>query len=154
MACNVVRLCETEVLCITHKSVFRNDYVALGEHSHNYGGNLPRSSLFAARIPSRECKNILRDIVDAQVGREWRLIRPLQELVLGVRVPPVPQGGEVLEVVVCNHCLANEGEEWIGLEISFPGHRSGRHPNQQVLSTKVMAQAVRLPLTKRFPVVA
>jgi hypothetical protein len=52
MACNVVRLCDTEVLCTTHKSVLRNNYVALGEHSHNYGGNLldPHDSQFVSQV--------------------------------------------------------------------------------------------------------
>ncbi len=90
-----------------------------------------------------ECKNILRGIVDAQVGREWRLRRPLQELVLGPKVPPVPQGGEIVEVVVCHTCLANdEGEEWIGKATSFRSHCSRVHRGVAVVSSKVMAQEV------------
>ena len=65
-----------------------------------------------------ECKEMIQNIQDAQQGQEWRLMVPLRELVLERAVPPVPFGGDLVDVCVCSNCLAI-GREWIGLPGSF-----------------------------------
>lgn len=146
--CNLLRLCPQELFCVSHKSVFTNDVKALGDHSHNHRGRLLSfASHSPAYIPREECRRILPNIPDAEAGREWRVLRPLRELLLETRVLPLPQGGPIVSVIVCNDCLAKD-KEWIGLESSYSTHRSTCHKGEPVAKPiDVLAQKVR----KAFP---
>ncbi len=51
---------------------------------------------------------------------------PLRELVLAKAVPPIPNGGPIVDVAVCGNCMAS-GREWIGLAESFRKHAGKCH---------------------------
>jgi hypothetical protein len=66
----------------------------------------------------------------------------MRELYFGSRLPPIPELGPTVPVVICSRCLGADDPGWIGKKASFPRHVSTNHPGEIVEPFEVKGQKV------------